>query len=65
MVICAWGNNKIIKRVNKKFNTNVYNQLKLINSELYCLELSKDNTPKHPLYLPKNLKPIKFNPNLT
>ena len=65
IIICAWGNNKIIKRINKKFNTNVYNQLKLINSELYCLELSKDNTPKHPLYLPKNLKPIKFNLNLT
>ena len=28
---------------------------------LYCLKVTKEGHPSHPLYLPSNLKPIKFN----
>jgi hypothetical protein len=55
--ICAWGNSKIIKKL-------LGNPNKVVNklfTDLHYLELSIDGTPKHPLYLKKNLKPIRFN----
>lgn len=55
--ICAWGNSKIVETLLNKFPD--YKPLKDIENLKY-LELSKDGTPKHPLYLKKNLKPIDF-----
>jgi hypothetical protein len=49
-IICAWGNNA-------KFGTKSIDGL---FRELYCLALSKEGNPKHPLYLKKDLKPILF-----
>jgi hypothetical protein len=59
IIICAWGNGKIIKKLGKKFG-NDYKPLSCIYDKIYYLELSKDGTPKHPLYLKKDLIPIQF-----
>lgn len=56
-IICAWGNSTIISKILKK-NKN-YAPLKEINNLNY-LELSKDGTPKHPLYLKGDLFPKKY-----
>jgi hypothetical protein len=55
-VVCAWGNKPIVK----KLIDNEFSILDITKSKLYYLELSKDGTPKHPLYLKSELKPIKF-----
>ena len=48
-VICAWGNKQgIPSRITDIFH------------ELHYLDLAKDGTPKHPLYLKKELKPQKL-----
>lgn len=58
-IICAWGNKPIIQKLKKKFPN--YNPLEDIPKDrLYCLQLSKDNIPKHPLYLKKNIQLIKY-----
>lgn len=49
-IVCAWGNSPILKKL--KFKP----ALSYIEKPLYCIELSKNNTPKHPLYLKGNLK---------
>ena len=48
-IYLAWGFNFKIKKWLKPV---------LENKRVYALEMSKNNTPKHPLYLKKNLKPI-------
>lgn len=49
MTICAWGNKQgRQENLIKEFNN------------LHYLELAKDGTPKHPLYLKKNLLPQPF-----
>lgn len=53
IIICAWGNAPIIKRLGQPFPDS-------ITGPLHCIELSKDGTPKHPLYLKSNLKPIPY-----
>ena len=45
LTIYAWGNNEKIP-----------NWLKSIIKKPYYIELSKNGTPKHPLYLKQNLK---------
>lgn len=57
-IICAWGNQHIIDKLSKKFDT--YKPLEGILCELNYLELSIDGTPKHPLYLKKDLIPRKY-----
>jgi len=57
IIITAWGNSGIVEKTFKKFKD--YKPLEGAK-ELYYLELSKTGTPKHPLYLKKDLKPIKF-----
>ena len=49
IIYLAWG-----------FNFKIKKWLKLIleNKRVFVLEMSKNNTPKHPLYLKKNLNPI-------
>lgn len=58
-IICAWGNRPILSKILKR-----QNELDLLPpitaDKLYYLELSKDKTPKHPLYLRKNLIPQRF-----
>ena len=55
--VCAWGNSSIVDKLLRKFPD--YKPLKDVEN-LKFLEMSKDGTPKHPLYLPKNLKPFDF-----
>jgi hypothetical protein len=57
-IICAWGNKPILHKVLK--NKNPYKLLGLESSKLYYLQFSKDNVPKHPLYLNSNLQPIQI-----
>ncbi|HMI03064.1 MAG TPA: DUF1643 domain-containing protein [Pedobacter sp.] len=57
LIICAWGNYPIIKKLSTE------KQLQAIRSfgkPVHCLELSIDGIPKHPLYLLKSLKPILY-----
>ena len=52
LTIGAWGNHgKYLDRGQEVIN--------LINN-LYCLRITKEGHPSHPLYLPGNLKPIIF-----
>ena len=55
LVVCAWGNYPIIKKLGIPLN--IFKQL---NQKLHCIALSKTGTPKHPLYLKKSLTPIPF-----
>lgn len=55
LVVCAWGNYPIIKKLGTPLNI-----LKQLNQKLHCIDLSKTGTPKHPLYLKKSLTPIPF-----
>jgi hypothetical protein len=57
-IVCAWGNSSIVNKLQKKFPE--YKPLEGLNRELNYLELSNDGTPKHPLYLPKTLKPVRY-----
>ena len=58
IIIFAWGNQKILDKIYdgpfKDFSKNKNRE------KYYYLELSKRGTPKHPLYLKKELKPIKY-----
>jgi hypothetical protein len=55
VVICAWGNSGIVNKLGKKLTE--YKPLKGWIGFLYYLDLAKDGTPKHPLYLKKDLIP--------
>ncbi|HAV5345637.1 TPA: DUF1643 domain-containing protein [Acinetobacter baumannii] len=55
VVVCAWGKNAKKDRVRK-----VIEALTAIGIEPKCLGLNKDNSPKHPLYLAKDSKIIKW-----
>lgn len=57
-VVCAWGNQGIIDKLAKKHPN--YQPLSFVHGELFYLELSKTGTPKHPLYLKKELTPKSF-----
>lgn len=59
LVVCAWGNSPILDKLQKRLD-HTWKPLSWINKPLNYLELSKDGTPKHPLYLPKNLTPIPY-----
>lgn len=55
VIVCAWGNKRIVDAILKK-----QNPLELLGyalPKLYYLELSKDKEPKHPLYLRRDVKP--------
>jgi hypothetical protein len=53
LIIAAWGTNGGYLRRDKEV-------IQLIPN-LYYLRLTKQGFPSHPLYLPKDLKPIKWN----
>lgn len=59
VVVCAWGNSNIVRRLDKKIKYD-YRPLSVIKNSLHCLELSNDGTPKHPLQLKKDLKLINY-----
>lgn len=51
LIVCAWGNAPILKKLG--YNTT----LNILNRPKHYIDLAKDGTPKHPLYLKSNLKP--------
>jgi hypothetical protein len=56
LIICAWGNGPTLKKLSAY--SPEYLVQKNLNNKLYCLTLSLDGIPCHPLYLPKHLEPI-------
>lgn len=50
-IIACWGNSKL---VTKEMVDTTMNGLK----NVHCLILNKDGSPRHPLYVPANTKPI-------
>ncbi|HMU05135.1 MAG TPA: DUF1643 domain-containing protein, partial [Saprospiraceae bacterium] len=56
LVVCAWGNGKIVDKLKKRLD-HTWKPLFWISKPLFYLELSNDGTPKHPLYLRKSLTP--------
>ena len=59
-VVCAWGNRPILNKLMK--GQQELDLIQIAEDKLYYIELSKDGTPKHPLYLKKNLEPKKWIP---
>lgn len=57
-VICAWGKNARPDRVRR-----VLELFREARAKTWCLALSKDGTPKHPLYLRADLKPFIWTPD--
>lgn len=56
VIILAWGNENILDKIFKEhYPVGKLSFLKL--EKIHYLELSKNGTPKHPLYLPQTLKP--------
>tara|TARA_B100001029_G_C15048979_1_gene449251 strand:- start:946 stop:1422 length:477 start_codon:yes stop_codon:yes gene_type:complete len=52
LTIGAWGNHgKLLNRGEQVLN---------FIDNVYCLKITKEGQPSHPLYLPSKLKPIKF-----
>jgi len=54
IAVCAWGNSAIVTKLCKN------KPLSVIQIALNYLELSNDGTPKHPLYLRSDLKPVEY-----
>ena len=52
MTIAAWG-------THGKYLDRGADVIKLLD-KLYCLRITKEGFPSHPLYLPSTLKPIKY-----
>ncbi len=59
VAICAWGNGHLLEKLAKKIGAD-YKPLSGFLGRIYYLELSNDGTPKHPLYLKSDLKPIRL-----
>jgi len=59
MIVCAWGNANIVDKLAKRFTNESFQPLLGLNN-LYYIDLAKDGTPKHPLYLKGDLIPINF-----
>lgn len=56
LIICAWGNHgSFINR-----DLTVTNFLNSNFLDMHCLGVSQSGQPKHPLYLKKDLKPIRY-----
>lgn len=58
LIVCAWGNGPVVSKIQKSLFPE-YKPLRWVDFQkpVHYLELSKDGTPKHPLYLSKDLKP--------
>lgn len=61
-IVCAWGNEPIMKKILKvkSINSLTTELLSYAIDKLYYLEISKNGIPKHPLYLKGNLQPKKM-----
>lgn len=56
-VICAWGaNGNFWDR-----DQHVKEMFRSWGVKPYCLGMTKDGKPRHPLYIPKNVEPVKYN----
>lgn len=55
IAVCAWGNSPIVNKMKPK-----HEPLKNVHIPLHYIELTKEGTPKHPLYLKSELKPVKY-----
>lgn len=55
IAVCAWGNSPIVRKMRAD-----HKPLENVKIPLHYIELSKDGTPKHPLYLKSELKPVKY-----
>jgi hypothetical protein len=55
LIVAAWGNSPIVKKLMKGRS---YDPFK--GRSVHYLDLSADGTPKHPLYLKKDLQPQLF-----
>lgn len=56
LIVCAWGaHGNFQNRANETVSF-----LRIYKIKLHHLGLNRDGTPKHPLYLRKDLKPIPF-----
>ena len=53
-VVCAWGNGEIVRRLMSRVGP--YDPIAGIEKPLNYIELCKDGTPKHPLYLKGGLE---------
>ncbi|WP_162343230.1 DUF1643 domain-containing protein [Cyclobacterium salsum] len=57
-VICAWGNRKLLKKLlNGQKGTDL---ISFAKGKLYAIDLGKNGTPKHPLYLKSDLLPVRL-----
>jgi hypothetical protein len=56
-VICAWGSHKSIFGRQE----DVVNLIRLAGKKPLCLATTKNGTPRHPLYLRADLKPVPLN----
>lgn len=59
LVVCAWGNAPIVNRILKRKDMVHYRPLAGIVDPHY-IDLGKDGTPKHPLYLSGDLRPKSY-----
>lgn len=57
-VICMWGNKGTWLDKDRTFILEFVTRFP--NNKLYCFGQNKDGTPKHPLYLSKDVKPQKM-----
>lgn len=55
-IIAAWGNHG----AHLQRGEWVTDMLNLNGLEIHCLKITKAGQPAHPLYLPKNLRPIRY-----
>jgi len=56
-IVCAWGKNARPDRERAAIDI-----FRRAGAKLWCLELTKDGTPKHPLYLRGDLRPVLYAP---
>lgn len=59
LVICAWGNGKLVDKLSKG-----YKPLSVVSKTLMHLGLCNDGTPRHPLYLRGDIFPNTFAINM-
>lgn len=62
MVVCMWGTKGTWFDKDREFTLEFLNKFK--GKKLYCFGQNKDGTPKHPLYLSKDIKPKEMNLSL-
>lgn len=63
LVVCAWGNAPIVNRILRRKDMVHYRPLAGLG-DLHYIALSNDGTPKHPLYLPGDLRPERYGSGL-